>query len=145
MRLTRSQSSKAAGFVLDDGFAELREAFRSRLGSERIHLIALSAALARADCVPAQILHDLRNRSHRLSGTAAIFELATIAKAARTLELAVDAVAATPTPAPDSRARISAALDALLHLIWILGQRASSTRSSAPEGRFRRAKRTLHS
>jgi HPt (histidine-containing phosphotransfer) domain-containing protein len=144
MRLTRSEHSKAARPVFDDGFDELREAFRARLGSERIHFIALSTALARAIGTPIQILNELRNRAHRLSGTAAIFELIEIAAAARTLELSV--VSASTAQAHDpGGAAVCAALDALVRLIANLGQEVPSMRPSAAQRPLLPPKAVLHS
>jgi chemotaxis protein histidine kinase CheA len=128
--------------VFDDGFAELRESFRTRLGSERIHFVALSSALVNAVGVPTQVLNDLRNRAHRLSGTSAIFELVDIARAARALELAVDA--ALVSPAHDTAACICTALDALVNLIESLGSQAPSMRTSMAQPLPRSAKRALH-
>jgi chemotaxis protein histidine kinase CheA len=142
MRLTKPQPDKIAMPASDDGFAELREGFRIRLGSERLHLVALSASLASAMGTSAQSLNDLRNRAHRLSGTAAIFELLEIAKAARTLELAVDSI--SNSVAHDRAASRGAALDALVRLIAILGKQGLGTRSSTAHRPLRRAKRTLH-
>ena len=143
MRVTRSQQDTAERLVFDDGFAELRESFRTRLGSDRIHLVALSTSLAHAVGPSALILNDLRNRAHRLSGTAAIFELVEIAKAARSLELAVDSALASS--AHDAGACLCAAMDALIHLIATLSQEAPCMRASVAQPRSRAGKRTLHS
>ncbi len=91
MSLTDRERRSAAGDEApDDGFEELRTVFCDRLTSERQRLLDLGAAVARGDANRAQLLAELRNHAHRLSGTAAIFELRGVAVLARALELAVE-------------------------------------------------------
>jgi HPt (histidine-containing phosphotransfer) domain-containing protein len=90
--------------------------------SERLHFAALNAALELADEIPTPILHDLRNRAHRLSGTAAIFEFTGIAAAARALELSV--TSAESSDAGDSEPAVCTALAALVRLIGGLKKNA---------------------
>jgi len=71
-------------------------------------------------------LDELRTRAHRVSGTAAIFELVGVAALARALELAVDGVteangAAAPR-AENSDRVMCAALHALVSVIAGVGQ-----------------------
>src|SRR5450755_4176305 len=84
MRTTRFRSPRPAAMAApSDSFEEIRQAFCIRLQSEGTHFAALNAALACTPECPTPILDDLRNRAHRLSGTAAIFEFAGVAAAAR--------------------------------------------------------------
>ncbi len=117
MKLTSQGQRRAAalGIPDDDGFEALREEFCQRLRSERLRLLNLSAALAHGDAGRTDILDELRNRAHRLSGTAAIFEFTDVAALARVLELAVNA-ASTPTES-NTDAVICAALHALIRLL----------------------------
>ena len=89
--------------------------FLARLLSERVHLVTLSAALARADDSPREIFDDLRCRAHRLNGTANVFEAADIAMAADALEQAAAAAAQTHSDNADP-----AVWGALLALISVL-------------------------
>jgi hypothetical protein len=121
MRATRSPA-RAAGNPLPaiDSFEEIREAFCVRLQSERLHFAALNEALGLADEIPTPILDDLRNRAHRLCGTAAIFEFSGIAAAARELErsaTAASAASASSAPIRNLRPTVSTALVALVSLI----------------------------
>ena len=100
-----------------DSFEEIREAFCVRMQSERLHFVALNEALGFADEIPTPILDDLRNRAHRLSGTAAIFEFRGIAAAARTLELTATSAASAPR---NSETGVSTALAVLVRLIGSL-------------------------
>jgi HPt (histidine-containing phosphotransfer) domain-containing protein len=60
-------------------------------------------------------MNELSSRAHRISGAAALFEHAGIAKSARVLELAV--VSASMLLASDADRAIAAALDDLMRLI----------------------------
>jgi HPt (histidine-containing phosphotransfer) domain-containing protein len=115
MRATRNPVRAAASPDPSiDSFEEIRAAFCVRMQSERLHFVALNEALGLADEIPMPILDDLRNRAHRLSGTAAIFEFGGIAAAARALELT-----ATEASTQTSRCEpaVSMALSALVGLI----------------------------
>ena len=90
--------------------------------SERLHFVALNEALGLADEIPTPILNDLRNRAHRLSGTAAIFEFASIAAAARALELT--ATSAASSQISNSKPGVSTALASLVRLIGNLKKAA---------------------
>jgi HPt (histidine-containing phosphotransfer) domain-containing protein len=125
-----------------DSFEEIRQAFCVRLQSERIHFAALNAVLAGTPDCPAPILDDLRNRAHRLSGTAAIFEFAGVAAAARTLELTVVSVASSH--AGSTEPGICRALDALVRLIGNLKDDSSSAGIPASRPVPRRAKAVLN-
>ncbi len=95
MRLTNQGQRRAAALEPpDDGFEELRVEFCERLKTERLWLLGLSAAL-HGGTDRGRLLGELRNRAHRLSGTAAIFELSGVAALARALELAVERAAVT--------------------------------------------------
>jgi HPt (histidine-containing phosphotransfer) domain-containing protein len=143
MRTTRLRAAgPAAPAAPSDSFEEIREAFCIRLQSERIHFAALNAALACTPECPAQILDDLRNRAHRLSGTAAIFEFAAIAAAARALELTV--VSAAASCADGTETQIRFALDDLVRLIADLDKHPSSARIHAPAPVQRRVRAALH-
>jgi hypothetical protein len=101
--------------ILDDGFEGLRHAFHARLESERVHLVSLSAALARAEDNPVWIFEDLQFRAHRLQGGAAIFEIADVALAAGVLEQA--AVTAAQVRAGNTDENVWAALVTLVRLM----------------------------
>jgi HPt (histidine-containing phosphotransfer) domain-containing protein len=116
MKAIRSRARAAAIEVSSvDSFEAIREAFCVRMQSERLHFVALNEALGLADEIPTPILDDLRNRAHRLSGTAAIFEFSGIAAAARTLELT--ATSAASSRRADVEPAVSTALAALVRLI----------------------------
>jgi chemotaxis protein histidine kinase CheA len=143
MRTTRLRSPEPAPPAApSDSFEEIREAFCIRLQSEKIHFVALNAALARGRECPTPILDDLRNRAHRLSGTAAIFEFATVAAAARELELTV--VTAGTSRTGNTEPGICTALDALVHLITTLEKDAPSGRISPRGSVSRRARAVLN-
>jgi Hpt domain len=89
--------------------------FLAKLSSERFHLAALSAALARADDSPGGIFDDLCSSAHRPNGTASVFEAADIAAAADALEQAAAAAALTHSDIADP-----AVWGALLVLISVL-------------------------
>ena len=76
-----------------DEFDELRDIFNSRLQSERLYFVMLSAELARADNGVERIFEDLKSRAHRLHGGAAIFDMPDMAAAADALEIAARAAA----------------------------------------------------
>lgn len=143
MRTTRFRSAgPAASAAPSDSFEEIRAAFCIRLQGEQVHFAALNAALACTPECPAPILDDLRNRAHRLSGTAAIFEFAAIAAAARDLELTV--VSAASSYADDNESRICSALAALVRLIADLDKESSPAPMHTPVAVQRRARAVLH-
>ena len=143
MRTTRFRLPSPVAMVPpSDSFEDIRQAFCVRLRSEREHFVAHNTALARASDCPAAILDDLRNRAHRLSGTAAIFEFAGIAAAARALELTVVSAAASHTET--TAHGIRAALDALVRLIGNLEKDPSPVRIPAGGSVPRRARAALH-
>lgn len=122
----------------DDSFEGLRAMYCQRLRGDRWHLLKLSAALARGDAGRAQVLDELRNRAHLLSGTAAIFELTGVAALARALELAVDGVAVGAQEVPmagNSDTVMCAALHALIRVIGGLGEPSHAARIHAPRRR----------
>ena len=114
-RTTAASAPAPAAVVEDDGFESLRQAFQARLESERVHLVTLSAALARADENPTWIFEDLVYRAHRLQGGAAIFEESEVAVAAGKLESA--AVNAAQSRADNTDENVWAALEALVKLM----------------------------
>lgn len=140
MRTTRFRSPPPV--APSDSFEEIRGAFCVRLQSERTHFAALNAALACTSECPAPILDDLRNRAHRLSGTAAIFEFAGVAAAARALELTV--VSAATSHAASTELGIRTALDVLVRLIGNLEKDQSPVRIPASGPAPRRARAALH-
>lgn len=143
MRATRSRAPRAAtADSPEDSFEEIREAFCARLQSERTHFLALNSALRRTDESPTSILDELRNRAHRLSGTAAIFEFAGVATAARALELAVVSASASLVKATEPA--IGRALDALVRLIGDLKEDPHPTHIAVSGSGPRRARAILH-
>jgi HPt (histidine-containing phosphotransfer) domain-containing protein len=100
---------------LEDGFENLRHAFHVRLESERVHLVSLSASLARAEDNPAWIFEDLQFRAHRLQGGAAIFDVTDVAQAAFALEQA--AVSASKARADNTDEKVWSTLVALVQLM----------------------------
>jgi len=102
----------------DDGLEELRVVFEGKLQSERAHFVALSAALARVEGSPGPVFSELRNRAHKLRGSAAVFEMAQVASVAGSLEIA--AIAATVSHADNTDAAVWTALVALVRLLGIL-------------------------
>jgi HPt (histidine-containing phosphotransfer) domain-containing protein len=102
----------------DDGFEELRVVFEGKLQSERAHFVALSAALARVEGSPDPVFSELRNRAHKMRGSAAVFEMAQVASVAGSLEIA--AIAATVSHADNTDAAVWTALVALVRLLGIL-------------------------
>ena len=143
MRTTRFRLPQpVAPAAPNDSFEDIRQAFCTRLQGERTHFVALSTALACAPGCPAPILDDLRNRAHRLSGTAAIFEFAGVAAAARALELTV--VSAASSHAGGTAFSIRTALDALVRLIGNLEKDPSPVRIPANGSAPRRARAAVH-
>jgi hypothetical protein len=102
----------------DDGLEELRVVFEGKLQSERAHFVALSAALARVEGSPGPVFSELRNRAHKMRGSAAVFEMAQVASVAGSLEIA--AIAATVSHADNTDAAVWTALVALVRLLGTL-------------------------
>jgi HPt (histidine-containing phosphotransfer) domain-containing protein len=102
----------------DDGLEELRVVFEGKLQSERAHFVALSAALARVEGSPGSVFSELRNRAHKMRGSAAVFEMAQVASVAGSLEIA--AIAATVSHADNTDAAVWTALVALVRLLGTL-------------------------
>jgi HPt (histidine-containing phosphotransfer) domain-containing protein len=123
--IKRRPRNAAATQNLQDGFENLRHAFHARLESERIHLVSLSAALARAEENPTWIFEDLQLRAHRLQGGAAIFDVIDVEQAAHALEEA--AVSASKSRADNTDEKVWAALVTLVHLMG--GNQADSART----------------
>jgi chemotaxis protein histidine kinase CheA len=150
MKLTSQDKRRTAALqVPDDGLEQLRSTFWERLKSERLRLLSLGTALAQGNVERAQLLDELRTRAHRLSGTAAIFELVGVAALAHALELAVDGVTeanGADTPRAENSDRVMcAALHALVSVIASLGGKPSTVarlhgRNAAP----RRPRATLN-
>ncbi|MEA3159386.1 MAG: hypothetical protein QOD95_934 [Gammaproteobacteria bacterium] len=110
-RLCEPVWARTDDIALDD----LRIVFQSKLQSERAHFVALSAALARAEDSPGPVFNELRNRAHKMRGSAAVFEMAQVASATGALEIA--AIAATVSHADNTDAAVWAALVALVRLL----------------------------
>jgi chemotaxis protein histidine kinase CheA len=143
MRTTRFRLPPPVALVApNDSFEDIRQAFCVRLQSDRTHFLALNTALACAPGCPPPILDDLRNRAHRLSGTAAIFEFAGVAAAARALELTV--VSAAASHAGSTELAIRTALDALVRVIASLEKEPSSVRIASSGAGPRRARAVLN-
>jgi HPt (histidine-containing phosphotransfer) domain-containing protein len=102
----------------DDGLGELRVVFEGKLQSERAHFVALSASLARVEGSPDPVFNELRNRAHKMRGSAAVFEMRQVASVAGSLEIA--AIAATVSHADNTDAAVWTALVALVRLLGIL-------------------------
>lgn len=102
----------------DTGLEDLRVVFQGKLQSERAHLVALSAALARADDSPGPVFNELRNRAHKMRGSAAVFGMEQVASAAGSLEVA--AIAATVSHADNTDAAVWTALVALVRYLGTL-------------------------
>jgi HPt (histidine-containing phosphotransfer) domain-containing protein len=90
------------------------------LQSERAHFVALSAALARVEGSPEPVFSELRNRAHKMRGSAAVFEMAQVASVAGSLEIA--AIAATVSHAENTDAAVWTALVALVRLLGTVEQ-----------------------
>ena len=101
----------------DIALDDLRVAFQGKLPSERAHFVALSAALARAEDGPGPIFNELRNRAHKIRGSAAVFQMAQVASATGALEIA--AIAATVSHADNTDAAVWTALVALVRLLGL--------------------------
>jgi HPt (histidine-containing phosphotransfer) domain-containing protein len=149
MRLTNNgQRRVPAALVPDDSFEALRASFVERLQGERQRLWNLGAALAQGTVGRVLVLDELRNRAHRMSGTAAIFELSGVAALARALELAVDGMAAADraqAPRAENSDRVMcAALEALIQLIDSLGRRARELRLHGPPAAPHQGRRILN-
>jgi HPt (histidine-containing phosphotransfer) domain-containing protein len=109
---------------------ELRVAFHARLQSERVHFVTLSAALARVEESPTWIFHDLRDRAHKLRGTAAIFEMDEVAAAARSLEKA--AASASMSHADNTDSAVWTALVALVRLMGSIDADETAVPAATP-------------
>lgn len=112
----RTTAAGAAQFANTN--ATLQHLFSIRLQSERVHFVALSAALARAEECPGRIFDDLNFRAHRLKGAAATFDYADLAVAAGSLERA--SFAAANSHAEHSDVNVWAALVALVQMLGAL-------------------------
>ena len=134
--------------VPDDSFEALRASFLERLKGDRQRLGNLGAALAQGKTSRVPVLDELRSRAHRLSGTAAIFELSGVAALARALELAVDGMAGADravVPRPENSDRVMcAALEALIKLIDTLGEPLPESHLHGPMATPRRARKILN-
>jgi HPt (histidine-containing phosphotransfer) domain-containing protein len=113
----------------DHGLEELRVVFEGKLQSERAHFVALSAALAKVAGSPGPVFSELRNRAHKMRGSAAVFEMAQVASVAGSLEIA--AIAATVSHAENTDAAVWTALVALVRLLGTLDQGDSTPRAIA--------------
>jgi HPt (histidine-containing phosphotransfer) domain-containing protein len=102
----------------DDGLEGLRVVYEGKLQSERAHFVALSAALARVEGSPGAVFSELRNRAHKMRGSAAVFEMAHVASVAGSLEIA--AIAATVSHADNTDAAVWTTLVALVRLLGTL-------------------------
>ena len=98
-----------------DGLDELRMAYYAGLQRERVHLAALSAALARTEENPVWIFQDLKFRAHKIRSGAAIFEIAEVGAAACALDLA--ATSAMMSKAKNTDDAVWTALVALVRSI----------------------------
>jgi hypothetical protein len=99
-------------------FLEWRRVFHAQLESERVHFVALSATLARVEDDPVDVFLDLRNRARNIRGAAAMFEIADVAAAARTLEHA--SMSASNAHADNTDPAVWSALVALVSLMGAL-------------------------
>jgi HPt (histidine-containing phosphotransfer) domain-containing protein len=111
----------------DDGLEQLRVVFEGKLQSERAHFVALSAALAQVAGSPGPVFSELRNRAHKMRGSAAVFEMAQVVSVAGSLEIA--AIAATVSHAENTDAAVWTALVALVRLLGTLGQGDGTARA----------------
>jgi HPt (histidine-containing phosphotransfer) domain-containing protein len=102
-----------------DEFAQIRDAFYTRLKGDRVRLVALSAKLTSADGEAEPLFEDLRLCAHRLHGTAAILDISEIEAAADALEQA--AVSAQNTHAAKYDPAIWSALVGLVDLLSFTG------------------------
>jgi chemotaxis protein histidine kinase CheA len=143
MKLTSAGALEAP----DDGLERLRATFFERLKDERHRLLALSEMLALGETERAPVLHELRSRAHRLSGTASVLDLRGVAALARALELAVEAIAkADPTLVPraeNSDRVMCATLQALIQVIDSVGTPPRESRLRECISVPRRVRRTV--
>jgi chemotaxis protein histidine kinase CheA len=149
MKLTsHGQRRASAPAVSDDSFEALRASFLERLVGERQRLFNLGAALAQGQMGRVSMLDELRGRAHRLSGTAAIFELSGVAALARALELAVDGMRAADqavVPRAENSDRVMcAALEALIQLIDSFAKASRELHLHGPMAAPRQSRRILN-
>jgi len=115
----------------DDGLRDMRVTFHARLRSECVHLVTLSAALARAEERPDWIFQDLQFRAHKIRGGAAIFEMPEVAAAARALDEAANA--ASMSNADNTDPAVWTALVAMVRLMGALDGNTHEPSPPAPE------------
>lgn len=96
-------------------------AFQTLLQYERVHLVTLSAALARAEENPSRIFAHLVFRARKLHGGAISFEITEIAAAARSLEQAANR--ALISGADNADTSVWATLIALVNLMGTVDAR----------------------
>jgi Hpt domain len=147
MRITDRGPGRAAPLpVPDDDFEAVRVAFCERLKGERLRLLDLSATLAYGQTDRRLVLDELRNRAHRMSGTAAIFELCGVAALARAVELAAEGVrAGAAAPRAENSDRVLyAALHALTCVISSLDEPARALQVHDPIQAPRRSRTMLN-
>lgn len=113
----------------DDGFEDLRDAFRARLARERMHFTTASAALAAVGGDPASVYNDLQERARRLHGGAMIFEFGEVAAAASTLEHA--ALLASTSHCDNTDGAVWAAL---IFLVELMGRQQGKRIRAAADG-----------
>jgi HPt (histidine-containing phosphotransfer) domain-containing protein len=116
----RSPAGNGTDASTSGATAKLTELFTTRLQSERVHFVTLSAALARAEECPGQIFDDLNFRAHRLKGAAATFEFPELVLAAGALERA--SFAAATSHAAHTDADVWTALVALVDRLGVIDQ-----------------------
>jgi HPt (histidine-containing phosphotransfer) domain-containing protein len=109
------KTSKSCTPPARDDFAQLSDAFYTRLRSDRVQFVTLSAALARAEDDPRQTFEDLRFRAHKLNGAAGIFDANEVMQAADALEQA--AVRALQCHADNSDDNVWNTLQSLVNLL----------------------------
>jgi HPt (histidine-containing phosphotransfer) domain-containing protein len=115
VKSTKQQHRAARSEAPSDEFAEIRDAFYTRLKGDRLRLVALSAKLTSTDGEAETLFEDLRLCAHRLHGTAAILDISAIEAAADALEQA--AVSAQITHAAKYDPVIWSALVGLVDLL----------------------------
>lgn len=114
--LPRSVKAPApAPIAAESELEALREAFYSRLRSDRARMLTLCAELARAETYATPVYSDIRMVAHRLGGAAAMFDAPQISQAAVALEDA--AVTAINTHADNVDSTVWTALEALVDLL----------------------------
>ena len=104
----------------------LTDLFLTRLQSERVHFVTLSAALARAEECPGRIFDDLNFRAHRLKGAAATFGFSELADAAGALERACFSAASSHAAHSDN-----SVWEPLVGIVRILGTFEEASQSTA--------------